>query len=98
MGACRDHVSLLTHLLLFFGNLPTTYTSAMAGTQAPEYLASALVLIKALKAPSDPPRAEWPSKLDIAQEAINSSGHYLPNKAEIIRDWIFEVWAKAKPT
>ncbi|ORX40781.1 Urb2/Npa2 family-domain-containing protein [Kockovaella imperatae] len=56
-----------------------------------EYLVSASSLIKALKAPSDPPHPDWPSKIDIALQAWEDQALHLPRKAEVLRDWVLDV-------
>lgn len=62
----------------------------------PDYLASAHALIKALKASVDPPAPNWPVKLVIANQAL-STDLYLPNKHQIIRDWIIDTWSRSRP-
>ena len=44
--------------------------------------------IRALKAPSDPPQAGGPLKIDIARQAWDDAHLYVPNKAEAIVDWV----------
>lgn len=62
----------------------------------PEYLKSSHALIRALKAPNDPPRPDWPLKTSIAQEAWCSEDIYLPNKAIVLRDWVIDSWSKTR--
>jgi hypothetical protein len=58
------------------------------------YLASAPVVIKALKGPRDPPEAGWPTKIEIATETWEDSELYMMRKAEFLRDWILESWTR----
>lgn len=58
------------------------------------YLASASALIKALKSPHDPPQADWPSKIEIAEQAWRSDASHLYRKGEILRDWILACWSQ----
>ena len=64
---------------------------------SPEYLSSASSLMKALKAPADPPQPTWSTKVDIALEAWRNEGVYLPRKAEVLRDWIIEALLRGQP-
>lgn len=45
-------------------------------------------LVRALKAPSDPPQPNGPSKIEIAREKWNASTANLANKDEIIGEWL----------
>ncbi|KAK4684806.1 hypothetical protein P7C73_g5358, partial [Tremellales sp. Uapishka_1] len=65
---------------------------------SPPYLSSAASLVKALKAASDPPQADWPTKIQIAKESWQDGTLYVPRKAEVLRDWILEMWSRVKPT
>ncbi|KAK8850636.1 hypothetical protein IAR55_004555 [Kwoniella newhampshirensis] len=58
------------------------------------YLTSASVLIKSLRAPSDPPAQNGPSKIHIALEAWSTTNFHIPRKAEILRDWVVDTWAR----
>jgi len=62
----------------------------------PSHLSSAHALVKALKAAKDPPIPDGPSKLDIARLAVAASDIYLPNKHQIISEWILDAWARSK--
>lgn len=53
-------------------------------------------IIKALKAPNDPPASGEPSKLAIAQRAWISSNIYFPNKDEVLVDWLLTTLLKEK--
>ncbi|KAF7339660.1 Urb2 domain-containing protein [Mycena sanguinolenta] len=50
----------------------------------------------ALKAPSDPPRSGGPSKIQIASSAWEDKSLYMPNKGEVISDWILTKLLKDK--
>ena len=80
---------------------PTLYIvgvlSATLMTAPKEYLQSGHALVRALKAPDDPPRPAWPTKIVIATEAWHCNDFYLPNKAEILRDWILDSWSHTEP-
>lgn len=66
----------------------------MASSSRPSYLAAASTLIKALKGTSDPPQADWPSKIIIAEAAWNCKELHVPRKAVVLREWILESWSK----
>lgn len=51
-------------------------------------LQSAQHFIRALKAPSDPPVVDGPPKICIAEQAWNDKTFHLPNKAEVITEWL----------
>lgn len=57
---------------------------------------NALDFIRALKAPTDPPHQPGPSKIDIAYAAWHSDSFYMPNKAEIVVEWILTRLLKDK--
>ena len=61
-----------------------------------EYLATASSVIKALKAPDDPPQPGWPAKIEIALRAWNTKDLYLPRKAEVLRDWVLEALTRSQ--
>lgn len=44
--------------------------------------------IRSLKAASDPPQPNGPSKLEIARAGWENSALYVPRKDEVIADWI----------
>ncbi|KAJ7655049.1 Urb2/Npa2 family-domain-containing protein [Mycena polygramma] len=50
----------------------------------------------ALKAPSDPPRVGGPSKIQIAATAWDDKSLYMPNKGEVIAEWILTKLLKDK--
>ncbi|KAJ7786075.1 Urb2/Npa2 family-domain-containing protein [Mycena metata] len=52
----------------------------------------------ALKAPSDPPRVGGPFKIDIASSAWEDKSLYMPNKGEVIAEWILTKFLKDKAT
>ena len=62
----------------------------------PSHLSSAHALVKALKAAKDPPISGGPSKLEIAQLAVNAFDLYLPNKDHIVSEWILDTWTRSK--
>jgi hypothetical protein len=51
---------------------------------------------RALKASTDPPTIGGPSKLEIAKNAWYNKSLYLPNKAEVICDWLLVKFLKEK--
>lgn len=63
-------------------------------TVLPAYLSSSTTLIKSLKATQDPPQHDFPSKIEIAQEAWQHEGVYVPRKAEVLREWVVESWSR----
>ncbi|CCM02194.1 uncharacterized protein FIBRA_04274 [Fibroporia radiculosa] len=52
--------------------------------------------IRALKAPSDPPRLDSSLKIELAREAWEDATFHLPNKGEVIADWILTRLLKDK--
>ncbi|KAJ7042473.1 Urb2/Npa2 family-domain-containing protein [Mycena alexandri] len=50
----------------------------------------------ALKAPSDPPRVGGPFKIEIASSAWEDKSLYMPNKGEVIAEWILTKFFKDK--
>lgn len=60
------------------------------------YLTSSQEFIRALKASSDPPNSDAPSKIEIASNAWNLSTFYVPNKDQVIADWILTRFLKEK--
>ncbi|CAA7264694.1 unnamed protein product [Cyclocybe aegerita] len=52
--------------------------------------------VRTLKSASDPPVAGGPCKLEIAQEAWNNQKFYVPNKGEIIAEWVLGKFLKEK--
>ncbi|KAF9560209.1 hypothetical protein CPC08DRAFT_690317 [Agrocybe pediades] len=57
---------------------------------------SAQDFVRALRAPSDPPVAGGPLKIEIAQNAWTDSSFYVPSKAKIISEWILTKLLKEK--
>lgn len=57
---------------------------------------SAQEFIRALKAPADPPVANGPLKIEIARSVWHSSPFYVPNKEEVIADWLLTRLLKDK--
>jgi hypothetical protein len=57
---------------------------------------SAQQFIKALKAQTDPPVGDGPLKIDLAEQAWNDASFHLPNKAEVIADWILSKFFKER--
>jgi hypothetical protein len=53
-------------------------------------------LIRALKAPADPPSGHVFSKIQIASQAWSQSTLYFPNKDQVIADWILTRFLKEK--
>ena len=62
----------------------------------PDYLLSAHALVKALKAPTDPPQDGGSTKLEIAIKAIHEKDTYLPNKEQIVLEFILDAWSRSK--
>lgn len=52
--------------------------------------------VQALKAASDPPNPGAPFKIHIARDVWDNTSFYVPNKAEVIADWILTKFAKDK--
>ncbi|WWC72671.1 uncharacterized protein I206_106635 [Kwoniella pini CBS 10737] len=63
-------------------------------SEDPAYLSSASALIKSLKGPADPPQPGSLLKIDIAISAWRRSSFHIPRKADVLRDWIVESWAR----
>jgi hypothetical protein len=59
-------------------------------------MTSAPHLVRALKAPSDPPVAGGPLKITIAEQAWHDESFYLPNKAEVIGEFILSKFFKER--
>jgi len=53
-------------------------------------------LIRALKAPTDPPSGHAFSKIQMASQAWFQSTLYFPNKGQVIVDWILTRFLKEK--
>ncbi|KAG5648160.1 hypothetical protein DXG03_006114 [Asterophora parasitica] len=52
--------------------------------------------VRALKAASDPPTTGGPSKIKIAREAWDDASFYVPNKAEVVVEWVLSKFLKEK--
>jgi len=52
--------------------------------------------VRALRSASDPPISGGPLKIEIAQSAWNNASFYVPNKVELIVDWILTKLLKEK--
>lgn len=52
--------------------------------------------VRALKAPSDPPHPGGQSKIELAREAWDNTSFYVPNKGEVIADWLLSKLLKDK--
>jgi hypothetical protein len=59
-------------------------------------LKSSQDFIRALKSSSDPPLSDGPSKIQIAKDAWNDPSLYLPNKNQVITDWLLTRLLKTK--
>jgi len=57
---------------------------------------SAQTFIRELKSPNDPPVHGGLLKIDLAEQAWNDSSFYIPNKAEVIADWILSKFSKER--
>jgi hypothetical protein len=53
-----------------------------------EHLQSAQNFVRALKAASDPPTSNGPLKIDIARQAWINREFFVPNKGELIVEWL----------
>jgi hypothetical protein len=51
------------------------------------YQDSAQSFVRALRAPTDPPKQAGPSKIDIASAAWHETSFHVPRKAETILEW-----------
>jgi len=61
----------------------------------PDFLLSAHALVKALKAAKDPPQDGGPTKLTMAALAMHNENTYLPNKEQIVLDYILDAWHRS---
>ncbi|KAL1728911.1 hypothetical protein EV714DRAFT_170414, partial [Schizophyllum commune] len=52
--------------------------------------------VRALKAPNDPPSAGRPRKVQIAREGWDDQAFHVPNKAELIVDWLLGRFQKER--
>lgn len=59
-------------------------------------LQSSQSFVRALKAPSDPPQPDGPSKVEIARQAWENTSFYVPNKGEVIVEWLLTKLLKDK--
>jgi len=53
-------------------------------------------IIRALKAPADPPSGHVSSKIQMASQAWSQSTLYFPNKGQVIVDWLLTRFLKEK--
>ncbi|KII93436.1 hypothetical protein PLICRDRAFT_35642 [Plicaturopsis crispa FD-325 SS-3] len=60
------------------------------------YTQSSQTFVRTLKAPSDPPHANGPLKIEIAQAAWSNQEFHVPNKGEVIVEWILTKFLKEK--
>ncbi|KAH7921149.1 hypothetical protein BV22DRAFT_1038989 [Leucogyrophana mollusca] len=60
------------------------------------YCQSSQSFVRALKAPTDPPNPNDPTKIEIAREAWDNTAFYVLNKGEVITDWILTRLLKDK--
>jgi hypothetical protein len=66
------------------------------GLFAMDALKSSEALIKALKAPTDPPSGTSLLKIELAQKAWDTQSLYVPSKAELLSDWLLAKLLKEK--
>ncbi|KAL1739267.1 hypothetical protein HDZ31DRAFT_69116 [Schizophyllum fasciatum] len=52
--------------------------------------------VRALKAPNDPPSAALPAKVQIARQAWHDKAFHVPNKPELIVDWLLSRFQKER--
>ncbi|KAL4243177.1 hypothetical protein ABKN59_000993 [Abortiporus biennis] len=57
---------------------------------------SAQDFVRALKSPNDPPHPGGPAKIELAQAAWEDESLYIPNKGEVIADWLLTKLLKDK--
>jgi hypothetical protein len=62
----------------------------LASTQSSQFF------VRALKASSDPPQPEGPYKIEIARETWDNASFHVPNKGEVIVDWLLAKLLKDK--
>lgn len=53
-------------------------------------------LVRALKASTDPPSPDGPTKIEIATLAWNDTSVIIPRRGEVIADWILTTLSKSK--
>ena len=63
---------------------------------SPQAAQSSHSFVRALKAPSDPPQPGGPHKIEMARETWNNTSFYVPNKGEVIVDWLLTKLLKEK--
>jgi hypothetical protein len=59
-------------------------------------LLSSQSFVRALKAPSDPPYPDGPLKIEIARRGWDDTTLYLPNKGELIVEWVLTAFLRAR--
>ncbi|KAH9947654.1 Urb2/Npa2 family-domain-containing protein [Amylocystis lapponica] len=57
---------------------------------------SAQEFVRALRAPTDPPHPNGPFKIEVARQTWENTTLYIPNKAEVITDWLLTRLLKDK--
>ncbi|KAH7911224.1 Urb2/Npa2 family-domain-containing protein [Hygrophoropsis aurantiaca] len=60
------------------------------------YSESSQSFVRALKASTDPPQTNGATKIEIARAAWDNTSFYVPNKGELITDWILTRFLKDK--
>ena len=60
-------------------------------------LQSSQNFVRALKGPADPPVPGGPLKITLAEQAWHDTSFRVPNKAEVIADWLLTKFLKDKP-
>jgi|HubBroStandDraft_1064217.scaffolds.fasta_scaffold1106304_1 hypothetical protein len=61
-----------------------------------DFMQSSQSFIRVMKAPSDPPGLGHPMKIEIAMQAWSNKAFYVPNKGEVIAEWILAKLLKEK--
>jgi len=62
----------------------------------PTSFASSQEFVRALKGASDPPQPGGLHKIEIARQAWDNTSFHVPNKGEVIADWIVTTFSKEK--
>lgn len=57
---------------------------------------SAQHFVRALKASSDPPAPNGPLKISIAEQAWHDKSFYLPNKAEVVTEFLLSKFLRER--
>ncbi|KAH6917636.1 Urb2/Npa2 family-domain-containing protein [Coprinopsis sp. MPI-PUGE-AT-0042] len=61
-------------------------------------LQSSQNFVRTLKSPNDPPVPGGPLKIALAEQAWEDTTFRVPNKEEVIVDWLLAKWSKEKPS